>query len=101
MLDSKHNDDSSGEHELLSLLVRVLPWVGEMAEMATISPDLTYLADRAERIRRDFELLAKSPTAGVSPAIAGTLMKVIRINAKSVFIINLLEEFYGKWFTLS
>ncbi len=66
MLDSKHNDDSSGEHELLSLLVRVLPWVGEMADMATISPELTYLADRAERIRRDFELLAKSPTAGVS-----------------------------------
>ena len=65
MVDSKHNDDSSGVHELLSLMMRLPHWVHEMAEMGTLSPDLTYLADRAERIRRDCELLANVPTAGV------------------------------------
>ncbi len=69
MVDSKHTYDRSGEDEFYSLLMRLPSWVHEMAEMAqmeTISPDLTYLADRAERIGRDFELLADSATADVS-----------------------------------
>ncbi len=69
MVDSRHTDDLSGEDEFLSLLMRLPSWIHEMAEMAqmgTISPDLTYLADRAERIGHDFQLLADSATADVS-----------------------------------
>ncbi len=67
MVDSKHTYDRSGEDEFYSLLMRLPSWIHEMAEMGwTINPDLTYLADRAERIGRDFQLLADSATADVS-----------------------------------
>ena len=75
MVDSKHTYDRSGEDEFYSLLMRLPSWVYEMADMAqmeTISPDLTYLADRAERLGRDFQLLADSATADVSVRCCAT-----------------------------
>ncbi len=109
MVDSKHTYDRSGEDELYSLLMRLPSWVYEMADMAqmeTISPDLTYLADRAERLGRDFQLLADSATADVSVRRCATTTAAWLRTAQQLFrnnkdkkigeeLIRLAEIAYG------